>query len=59
MPHERPEACPVAGSSVFAQPGDTAAHTVELDELLNENKRLRDIVIFLSEIIIRNALART
>lgn len=59
MAHERPEACPVAGSPVFAQPGDAAANTVELDELLNENKRLRDIVIFLSEIIIRNAVART
>jgi hypothetical protein len=29
-----------------------------VDELLNENRRLREVVIYLSEIIIRDVLSR-
>ena len=29
-----------------------------MDELLNENRRLREVVIYLSEIIIRDVLSR-
>ena len=59
MAHERPEPRLVEESSVFAQRDGAAPSTSEVDELLSENKRLREIVIFLSEIIIRNAVSRT
>jgi hypothetical protein len=33
-------------------------HDACVDELLNENRRLREIVIYLSEIIIRDVVSR-
>jgi len=59
MAHERPETRRIAQSAVFASPEAATPNAAALDELLNENKRLREIVIFLSEIIMRNAVART
>jgi hypothetical protein len=47
--------------SVVSVPGgiDTNdSHDSCVDELLNENKRLREIVIYLSEIIIRDVVSR-
>jgi hypothetical protein len=59
MAHERPEARSIRQSTVFAEHDRTALNASEVDELLNENKRLREIVIFLSEIIVRNVVGRT
>lgn len=58
MAFERPEIRSIGESTVCAQRERTALNALEVDELLNENKRLRDIVIFLSEIIIRDAVGR-
>jgi hypothetical protein len=58
MALERPEIRSIGQSTVCAQSERSAVNASEVDELLNENKRLRDIVIFLSEIIIRDAVGR-
>jgi len=58
MAYERPETRSIGQSAVCAQREHTALNASEVDELLNENKRLREIVVFLSEIIIRDAVGR-
>jgi hypothetical protein len=58
MALERPEIRSIGQSTVCAQRERSAVNASEVDELLNENKRLRDIVIFLSEIILRGAVGR-
>ena len=58
MAFERPEIRSLGQSAVCAQRERSALNASEVDELLNENKRLREIVIFLSEIIIRDAVGR-
>ena len=59
MASERPEERHIGQSAVVPERDDTTLRAPELDELLNENKRLREIVVFLSEIIIRDAVRRT
>jgi hypothetical protein len=59
MATERPEEWPIGQSMACALTGpDGRASHACVDELLNENKRLREIVIYLSEIIIRDAVSR-
>jgi hypothetical protein len=58
MVHERPETCAIGQSAVRAQHDEAASKASEVDELLNENRRLREIVVFLSEMIIRDAVGR-
>jgi len=58
MAYERPETRSIGPSVVSAQREHAAPNPPEVDELLNENKRLREIVVFLSEIIIRDAVGR-
>jgi hypothetical protein len=57
---ERPKEWPI-GPSIASAPSGADAKNLDnflVDELLNENKRLREIVIYLSEIIIRDAVNR-
>jgi hypothetical protein len=58
MAHERPEPRFIAHPSASAAPETTGASASDADELLNENRRLREVVIYLSEIIIRDVLNR-
>ena len=58
MASERPEPRPIVHSIASAADGGTALNVSGADELLNENKRLREVVIYLSEIIIRDVLSR-
>jgi len=58
MAHERPEPRLIAHDSGFAAREGVASDDSGMDELLNENRRLREVVIHLSEIIIRNVLTR-
>jgi hypothetical protein len=51
----QPSAEPVLGS---ANGLDDANEWSLIEELRDENKRLRDIVIYLSEIVVRNAVGR-
>ena len=59
MAHERPEPRMIAHDSGGSATADSArANASDTDELLSENRRLREVVIYLSEIVIRNALSR-
>jgi hypothetical protein len=58
MAHERPEPRLFAHDSGSAAPESAGAKASDTDELLSENRRLREVVIYLSEIVIRNALSR-
>jgi hypothetical protein len=60
MATERPKEWPI-GQSIACAPSGADAKSLDnslVDELLNENKRLREIVIYLSEIIIRDVVER-
>ena len=58
MASERPEPCLIVRSTAAAAGEAAAAGAPGVDELLDENKRLREVVIYLSEIIIRNVVGR-
>ena len=60
MATERPNGWPIGRSIASALSGADANNLDSslVDELLNENKRLREIVIYLSEIIIRDVVNR-
>jgi hypothetical protein len=58
MAHERPEPRLFAHESGSATVDSARANASDTDELLSENRRLREVVIYLSEIVIRNALSR-
>jgi hypothetical protein len=58
MAHERPEPRVIAHDSGSATADSARANASDTDELLSENRRLREVVIYLSEIVIRNALSR-
>ena len=58
MAHERPEPRLIAHDDGCAAPEGVTSNDSGMDELLNENKRLREVVIYLSEIIIRDVLSR-
>jgi hypothetical protein len=58
MAHERPEPRLIAHDSGLAAREAVASIDSGVDELLNENRRLREVVIYLSEIIIRDVLGR-
>jgi hypothetical protein len=58
MAHERPEPRLIAHASVSAAVESARANALDTDELLSENRRLREVVIYLSEIIIRDVLTR-
>ena len=60
MATERPKGWPI-GQSIASAPSGADAKNLDnslVDELLSENKRLREIVIYLSEIIIRDVVNR-
>jgi hypothetical protein len=59
MATERPKEFPMGQSMASAPvgPGGSASHAW-VDELLGENKRLREIVIYLSGIIVRDVVGR-
>jgi hypothetical protein len=58
MAHERPEPRVIAHESGSATAESTRANASDADELLSENRRLREVVIYLSEIVIRDVLSR-
>jgi hypothetical protein len=58
MTHARPEPPLIAHDSHFAAREGAAPNDLGTDALLNENRRLREVVIYLSEIIIRDVLSR-
>ena len=58
MAPERPKSRLIAQESGFVARDGAASGDSGVDELLNENKRLREVVIYLSEIIIRDVLSR-
>lgn len=59
MATERPQERPIGQSIACAPAGpDGRASHAGFDELLNENKRLREIVIYLSGIIITDIVGR-
>ena len=58
MAHERPEPRLIAHETGFAACEAAASNDSGLEELLNENRRLREVVIHLSELVIRNVLTR-
>jgi hypothetical protein len=58
MAHERPEPPLIAHERGFAATEGAAPNAYGMDELLNENRRLREVVVYLSEIIIRDVLGR-
>jgi hypothetical protein len=58
MAHERPEPRLFAHDSGSTGCDGVTANDSGVDELLNENRRLREVVIYLSEIIIRDVLTR-
>jgi hypothetical protein len=52
---------PAIGQGMVSARSGPAGHELHdscVDELLNENRRLREIVIYLSEIIIRDVVSR-
>jgi hypothetical protein len=57
---ERPNELATGQSTVSARGGPDRheLHDACVDELLNENRRLREIVVYLSEIIIRDVVSR-
>jgi hypothetical protein len=60
MATERPKEWPIGQSSASTPSGADAKNldNSPVDELLDENKRLREIVIYLSKIIIRDVVER-
>ena len=58
MAHERPEPRLIAHDGGSAAREGVTSNDSGVDELLNENRRLREVVIYLSEIIIRDVLSR-
>jgi len=58
MAHERPEPRLIAHDDGCAARKGVTSNDSGVDELLNENRRLREVVIYLSEIIIRDVLSR-
>ena len=58
MAHERPEPRLIAHERSFAATEGATPNDSGVDELLNENRRLREVVVYLSEIIIRDVLGR-
>jgi len=58
MAHERPEPRLIAHDSGLTARDAATSNDSDMDELLNENRRLREVVIYLSEIIIRNVVSR-
>jgi hypothetical protein len=58
MAHERPEQRLIAHAGGSAARQGAGADASDVDELLSENRRLRQVVIYLSEIVIRNVLGR-
>jgi len=58
MASERPEPRLIVHSIASAAGEGAASNASGMDELLNENKRLREVVIYLSEIIVRDVLSR-
>jgi hypothetical protein len=58
MAHDRPEPPLIAHERGFAAIEGAAPNDSGMDELLNENRRLREVVVYLSEIIIRNVVGR-
>ena len=58
MAHERPEPRLIAHESDFAPSESAGAKASDTDELLSENRRLREVEMYLSEIVIRNVLSR-
>ena len=58
MAHECPEPRLIAHNSGVAAREGAAPIDSGTDALLNENRRLREVVIYLSEIIIRDVLSR-
>lgn len=58
MAHERPEPRLIAHDDSCAAREGVTSNDSGVDELLNENRRLREVVIYLSEIIIRDVLSR-
>ena len=58
MAHERPEPRFIAHDSGSTAREEVTSNDSGVDELLNENRRLREIVVYLSEIIIRNVVSR-
>lgn len=58
MAHERLEQQLIAHNGGFATRDGAASNNSDINELLNENRRLREVVIYLSEIIVRDVLTR-
>ena len=58
MAHERLERQLIAHNGGFAAREGAALNNSDVNELLNENRRLREVVIYLSEIIVRDVLTR-
>jgi len=58
MASERPEPRLIVHGIAAAARERAGPNTSALDELLNENRRLREVVIYLSELIIRDILDR-
>ena len=58
MASERPEPRLIVHSVAAAAREGAGENAADLDELLNENRKLREVVIYLSEVVIRNALGR-
>ena len=58
MASERPEPRLIAHNIAPAACEGAASNASGVDELLSENRRLREVVIYLSEIIIRDVLNR-
>ena len=58
MAYERPEPRLIAHDSDAAARERMTADDSGMNELLNENRRLREVVIYLSEMIIRDVLSR-
>ena len=58
MAHERPEPRLIAHDCGSTARERVTSNDSGVDELLNENRRLREVVVYLSEIIIRDVLSR-
>jgi hypothetical protein len=58
LAHERPEPRDIAHGSGSAAPETADANASDRSELLNENRRLKEVVIYLSGIIMRDVLSR-
>jgi hypothetical protein len=58
MAHERSEQQLIAHNGGFAAREGADSNNSDINQLLNENRRLREVVIYLSEIIVRDVLTR-